>query len=73
MDREARQGKAIDIYRAYFKKCWELTRPGSSFGFPTLFLGPLFLTSPLVSAGGQILRSFARARHVLDGDASTGA
>ncbi len=33
---EARQGKAVDIYRAYFKKCWELTRPGSQFGFQAI-------------------------------------
>ena len=33
---EARQGKAIDIYRAYFKKCWELTRPGAWFGLQTI-------------------------------------
>jgi cyclopropane-fatty-acyl-phospholipid synthase len=33
---EARQGKAIDIYRAYFKKCWELTKPGASFGFQAI-------------------------------------
>ncbi len=33
---EARQGKAIDIYRAYFKKCWEITTPGSWFGLQTI-------------------------------------
>ncbi len=33
---EARQGKAVDIYRAYFKKAWELTRPGSWFGFQAI-------------------------------------
>ena len=33
---EARQGKAVDIYRAYFKKCWEITKPGSSFGFQAI-------------------------------------
>jgi len=47
--------------------------PDSSFGFLTVFLGPLFLTLPLVPAGDPLLRSFSRARHVLDGDASTGA
>jgi cyclopropane-fatty-acyl-phospholipid synthase len=33
---EAREGKAIDIYRAYFKKCWEMTKPGSWFGLQTI-------------------------------------
>jgi cyclopropane-fatty-acyl-phospholipid synthase len=33
---EARQGKAIDIYRSYFKKCWELTKPGAQFGFQAI-------------------------------------
>lgn len=33
---EAREGKAIDIYRNYFKKCWELTKPGSWFGLQTI-------------------------------------
>lgn len=33
---EAREGKAIDIYRNYFKKCWELTTPGAWFGLQTI-------------------------------------
>jgi cyclopropane-fatty-acyl-phospholipid synthase len=33
---EARQGKAVDIYRAYFKKCWEMTNPGAWFGLQTI-------------------------------------
>ena len=33
---EARKGKAIDIYRAYFKKCWEITKPGAWFGLQTI-------------------------------------
>jgi cyclopropane-fatty-acyl-phospholipid synthase len=33
---EAREGKAVDIYRAYFKKCWEITRPGAWFGLQTI-------------------------------------
>jgi cyclopropane-fatty-acyl-phospholipid synthase len=33
---EAREGKAIDIYRNYFKKCWEITKPGSWFGLQTI-------------------------------------
>ena len=33
---EARPGKAIDIYRAYFKKCWELTNKGAWFGLQTI-------------------------------------
>lgn len=33
---EARQGKAVDIYRAYFKKAWELTNKGAWFGLQTI-------------------------------------
>lgn len=33
---EAREGKAIDIYRQYFKRCWEITTPGSWFGLQTI-------------------------------------
>jgi cyclopropane-fatty-acyl-phospholipid synthase len=33
---EAREGKAVDTYRAYFKKCWELTKPGAQFGFQAI-------------------------------------
>lgn len=33
---EALQGKAVDIYRRYFQKCWKLTKPGSSFGFQAI-------------------------------------
>ena len=33
---EARKGKAIDIYRSYFKKCWEMTNPGAWFGLQTI-------------------------------------
>jgi cyclopropane-fatty-acyl-phospholipid synthase len=33
---EARKGKAVDIYRAYFKKCWELTNKGAWFGLQTI-------------------------------------
>ncbi len=33
---EARDGKAVDIYRAYFKKCWEITTPGAWFGLQTI-------------------------------------
>jgi cyclopropane-fatty-acyl-phospholipid synthase len=33
---EARKGKAVDIYRAYFKKCWEATNPGAWFGLQTI-------------------------------------
>lgn len=33
---EARQGKAVDIYRKYFKKCWELTNKGAWFGLQTI-------------------------------------
>jgi len=33
---EAREGKAIDIYRNYFKKCWDITTKGSWFGLQTI-------------------------------------
>lgn len=33
---QAREGKAVDIYREYFKKCWELTNPGAWFGLQTI-------------------------------------
>lgn len=33
---EARDGKALDIYRQYFKKCYEITTPGSWFGLQTI-------------------------------------
>jgi cyclopropane-fatty-acyl-phospholipid synthase len=33
---EAREGKAIDIYRQFFNKCWENTKPGSYFGLQTI-------------------------------------
>lgn len=33
---EAREGKAIDIYRAFFKKCWDITTPGAWFGLQTI-------------------------------------
>ncbi|EYF03540.1 class I SAM-dependent methyltransferase [Chondromyces apiculatus] len=33
---EARQGKAVDIYRAFFKRCWDMTNPGAWFGLQTI-------------------------------------
>lgn len=33
---EARAGKAIDIYRSYFQKCWQITKPGARFGFQAI-------------------------------------
>jgi cyclopropane-fatty-acyl-phospholipid synthase len=33
---EARQGKAVDIYRNYFKHVHEMTKPGSWFGLQTI-------------------------------------
>ncbi len=33
---EAREGKAIEIYRNYFKKVWELTNPGAQFGLQVI-------------------------------------
>jgi cyclopropane-fatty-acyl-phospholipid synthase len=33
---EARKGKAVDIYRQYFKKVWEQTNPGAWFGLQTI-------------------------------------
>jgi cyclopropane-fatty-acyl-phospholipid synthase len=36
---QAREGKAVDIFREYFKKCWEITEPGSKFGFQAILRG----------------------------------
>ncbi len=33
---EARAGKALDIYRAYFERAWKITEPGSKFGFQAI-------------------------------------
>jgi cyclopropane-fatty-acyl-phospholipid synthase len=33
---EAREGKAVDIYRRYFKKCWDMTNKGAWFGLQTI-------------------------------------
>ena len=33
---EARKGKAVDIYRGFFKKAWEMTNPGAWFGLQTI-------------------------------------
>lgn len=33
---QAREGKAVDLYRAYFKKCHEWVKPGSHFGFQAI-------------------------------------
>jgi cyclopropane-fatty-acyl-phospholipid synthase len=33
---EARKGKAVDIYRAYFKHAWEVTNKGAWFGLQTI-------------------------------------
>ena len=33
---KARKGKAVDIYRQYFKKVWEQTNPGAWFGLQTI-------------------------------------
>ena len=33
---EARLGKAVDIYRAYFKKAWELSNKGAWFGLQAI-------------------------------------
>ena len=33
---QANEGKAVDLYRQYFKKCAELVKPGSYFGFQAI-------------------------------------
>jgi len=33
---EARAGKAIDMYRDYFRRAWEWTKPGAWFGLQTI-------------------------------------
>ncbi len=47
---EARQGKAVDIYRAYFKKAWELTNKGAWFGLQTILRN----RTPRMSAWGAL-------------------
>jgi cyclopropane-fatty-acyl-phospholipid synthase len=43
---EARKGKAVDIYRAYFKKAWELSNKGAWFGLQTILRNRTPKTSP---------------------------
>ncbi len=33
---QANEGKAVDLYRNYFKRCWELSKPGAWFGFQAI-------------------------------------
>jgi cyclopropane-fatty-acyl-phospholipid synthase len=33
---QANEGKAVELYRNYFKRCWELTKPGGWFGFQAI-------------------------------------
>jgi cyclopropane-fatty-acyl-phospholipid synthase len=33
---QANEGKAVELYRSYFKRCWELCKPGSYFGFQAI-------------------------------------
>jgi cyclopropane-fatty-acyl-phospholipid synthase len=33
---QANEGKAVELYRNYFKRCWELCKPGSHFGFQAI-------------------------------------
>lgn len=47
---EARQGKAVDIYRAYFKKAWELSNKGAWFGLQTILRN----RTPKTSAWGAL-------------------
>lgn len=63
---QAREGKAIDIYRAYFKKCWELTTPGSHFGLQTILRNRTPKMRPwgaLASDTKQDLEDFYFATH----------
>lgn len=43
---EARRGRAVDIYRAYFKKAWELSNKGAWFGLQTILRNRTPKTSP---------------------------
>ena len=47
---EARQGKAVDIYRAYFKKAWQHTNKGAWFGLQTILRN----RTPKMSAWGGL-------------------
>src|SRR5699024_7237216 len=33
---DVREGRHIDMYRDYFRRAWEWTRPGASFGLQTI-------------------------------------
>jgi cyclopropane-fatty-acyl-phospholipid synthase len=47
---EARAGKAVDIYRAYFKKAWDMANPGAWFGLQTILRN----RTPRTSAWGAL-------------------
>ena len=59
---EARKGKAVDIYRDYFKKCWQATKPGAWFGLQTILrnrvprnkkdLEDVYFTNKVIFPGG---------------------
>ena len=59
---EARQGKAVDIYRSYFKKVWDATTPGAQFGLQTILrnrvprnkkdLEDVYFTNKVIFPGG---------------------
>ncbi|MDQ3037403.1 MAG: class I SAM-dependent methyltransferase [Myxococcota bacterium] len=33
---QANQGLGVELYRNYFKRCWEITKPGAWFGFQAI-------------------------------------
>lgn len=59
---EARKGRAVDIYREYFKKVWQATTPGAWFGLQTILrnrvprikkdLEDVYFTNKVIFPGG---------------------
>lgn len=59
---QSRQGLAIDLYRDYFKKCWDVTTPGACFGLQAILrnrvprirehLADLKFTADVIFPGG---------------------
>jgi cyclopropane-fatty-acyl-phospholipid synthase len=59
---QANQGLAVELYRNYFKRCWELAKPGAWFGFQAILrdrvprnkqdLADLKFTADVIFPGG---------------------
>lgn len=59
---QANKGQAVELYRNYFKRCWELSKPGAYFGFQSILrdrvprnredLADLKFTADIIFPGG---------------------